>query len=166
MDIQTISVVIAAASVVIGVVTWVIQIREGNKMNQARLLMQINNLLREEKFQNYLLDIRLREWEDFDDYLEKYHNREAIAKNNYVTSFFANVGVLVYNKLLDPKLVHDTIGTFLFNLIGKNWPFIQEYRERFNRPELYWHIEYLYNEMMKIYVQTYGHEYDPQLLFR
>ncbi len=135
-------------------------------MNQARLLMQINNLLREEKFQNYLIDIRLREWEDFDDYMEKYHNQEAIAKNNYVTSFFSNVGVLVYYKLLDPKLVHDTIGSFLFNLVGKNLQFIEEFRARANRPELYWYIEYLYNEMMRIYVEKYGHEYEPQILLR
>jgi len=163
VDYQTIGVLVAATSVVIGMVTWIIQNRESNITNQARLLMQINNHLREEKFQNYLVDIRLWEWEDLDDYFEKYvRNPEALAKYNYVSSFFEGVGVLVYNKLLDAKLVHDLMATDLFNLAGKFEPLGKEIRVRTNRPEMWKYTEYLYQEMMKVYVKEYGHEYDPE----
>jgi hypothetical protein len=164
VDYQTIGVLIAAASVVIGVVTWVIQNRERNKMNQALLLMDMNNHLRDEKFQDYLVDLRLWEWEDYDEYVEKYiKNPEALAKHNYVISFFEGVGVLVYNKLLNPKQVHDLMATYLFNLFGNQFiTFLKDFRVRAHRPEVWKHSEYLYHELMKIYVKEHGHEYAPQ----
>jgi hypothetical protein len=41
VDVQTISVVIAAASVVFGMIAWVLQNRENKEINQTRLFMQI-----------------------------------------------------------------------------------------------------------------------------
>lgn len=90
--------------------------------------------------------------------MEKYVKKpEALAKTNYVFSFFESVGVLVYRKLLDPQLVYDLMATYVFNTYGKGLPLRKEFRVRANRPEIWKHSEYLYHEMMKIYVQEYGH---------
>ena len=169
VDAQTISIIFAGVSIGVAAIYYTLTLRNTQRAQklqletrQAQLFMQINNHLREEKFQKYLVDLRLWEWEDLDDYLEKYMNPEALAKMNYVGSFFECVGVLVYNRLLEPKLVYDLMATYVFNTYGKSLPLLKEFRVRVNRPEIWKHAEYLYHEMMKIYVQEYGHEYEPQ----
>jgi len=162
LTLQTMSIVISSLGMIIALTYYALQIRNQNTTRQAQLLMQINNQLREEKFQNYLVEMRLWEAEDYDDMMEKYLNPEAQAKQNYVTSFFEGVGLLVERKLLDPKLVYDLMATYLFNYWNKAGKFLEEFRVRANRPEVWKKTENLYKLMMKMYEEEYGHEYAPK----
>lgn len=155
---------------VVGVIIAIQQLRDIKQTReteletrQAQLFMQIYNSLREEKFQNYLMELRQWKAKDYDEMMEKYgKNPDAIAKMNYVTSFFEGVGVLVEEGLLDIKLVYNLISTFLFNYWLSMPPeFFKEFRIRANRPKVWSHTELLYNKMMELYIEEVGHEYSP-----
>jgi len=131
---------------------------------QAQLLIQIYNHLLEDKFQTQYIDLLFRyEWEDYDDYREKFgDDMEFRAKLNYVCSFFEGVGVLVYRNLLDPQLVDDLMSSYVFQVWEKMGPIIKETQIRRNRPEFYDKFEYLYDETMKIYVREHGRRFSSK----
>ncbi|MCW4050176.1 MAG: DUF4760 domain-containing protein [Candidatus Bathyarchaeota archaeon] len=130
---------------------------------QAQLLMQIYSHLREDKFNTHYTGLFRYEWEDYDDYREKFgDDLEFRAMMNYVCSFFEGVGVLVYRKFLDPQLVDDLMSSYVFRVWEKIGPYIKEARIRRNRPELWDKFEYLYDETMKIYVQEHGHRFSSK----
>jgi hypothetical protein len=151
----------------IGVVLALQQLRDIKETRQAQLFMQIYNHLRDEKFQNYLIE--LRQWDRITyDEIQEMHDKnpdlpEMMAKMNYVTSFFEGVGVLVDEGFLDIKLVFNLMATFLFNYWINMRPLVNEFRTRANRPEIWRHTEFLYQELMKLYVLEYGHEYSPDM---
>jgi len=77
MTLQTISVVIAAASVVIGVINSIYSSRIAEKQRQtqidsrqAQLFMQIYNQFTMEKYKQ-LIEVNSWEWKDYDDFTEK-----------------------------------------------------------------------------------------------
>jgi hypothetical protein len=113
MDMQTISVVIAAASVVIAAVTLTQQSREARRTRQDELFMSIYSRYREKEFMKYWLDIVSNgEWKDYDDYMGKYGwrvNLEAHSSFLDVAMFFQSVGVLLKRKRIDLILVDDLI---------------------------------------------------------
>lgn len=61
---QTLGVMIAAASVVIGVVTWIFQSREAKRINQARLFMQIYDRFNDPEFARAHTSVLQWEFED------------------------------------------------------------------------------------------------------
>ena len=54
------------------------------------------------------------------------------------------------------------MGTYLFKYWVKAGPFLEEFRVRANRPGVWKNTEKLYQIMMKMYKEDYGHEYAPQ----
>ena len=129
---------------------------------QAQLLMQLYAHLREDKFNTQFSELRKYELRDYDDYREKVDGDiEFRAMLNYVCSFFEGVGVLVHRNFLDPQLVDDLMSSYIFLTWEKIGPYIKEIRLRRNRPELWDKFEYLYEEVMKIYIQEHGHRFSP-----
>ena len=137
-------------------------LEQAAETRQAQLLMQLYAHLREDKFNTQYTGLFRYEWEDYDDYREKYgDDLEFRAMINSVCSFFEGVGVLVYRKFLDPQLVDDLMSSNIFRVWEKVGPYIKERRLRLNRPELFDKFEYLYEEVMKIYIQEHGHRFSP-----
>ena len=130
---------------------------------QAQLLMQIYNNLREDKFNTQYVELQRKyEFRDYDDFMEKLGDDvEFRAMINSVCGFFEGVGVLVYRNFLDPQLVDDLMSSYIFQTWEKIGPYIKERRLRINRPELWDKFEYLYEEIMKIYIQEHGHRFSP-----
>jgi hypothetical protein len=129
---------------------------------QAQLLMQIYAHLREDKFNTQYTELQRKyDFRDYD-YREKVDGDiEFRAMLNSVNGFFEGVGVLVYRKLLDPQLVDDLMSSYIFLTWEKIGPYIKETRLRRNRPELWDKFEYLYEEIMKIFIQEHGHRFSP-----
>jgi len=130
---------------------------------QAQLLMQLYAHLREDKFNTQYTELQRKyEFRDYDDFKEKLGDDiEFRAILNSVGTFFEGVGVLVYRNLLDPQLVDDLMSSYIFLTWEKIGPYIKEHRLRRNRPELFDKFEYLYEEIMKIYIQEHGHRFSP-----
>jgi hypothetical protein len=166
MDVQTISVVIAAVSVVIGVINSILSSRRAAQNDQlmletrqAQLFTQINSWWRTrdavKAYGNvrYVYSQEYLKTKDFDDFLSKYHinvDPEAYADQMTLWAFLEGIGVLVKRRLIDIDMVKDLLSErivwFWENLFAPN---IDQIRKLTDDPTQYDHIEYLYHEMKR-----------------
>jgi hypothetical protein len=160
VDVTEISVVVAAAGVLVGVVYYVLDMRNQSRMRhteietrQANLFMQIYAEYYNEDFLTDLNEV-LFSWnyKDFDDFWQKYGplaNPKAFAKFDAVGCYFKGIGVLLKKNLIDLNLVDELMGTSIRRFWEKFESYIKEFRVR-EWPRSMQGVEYLYNELKKI----------------
>jgi len=165
VDYQTIGVLIAAASVVIGVINSILVSRGEEKQQelmlknqeitletrQAELFMGLYNIYNDVEFVRYFTEItRNWEWKDYEDWQKKYGlktNIEAYSSWASVGNYFKGVGVLVQKKLIDISLVDELMSSLIFDYWEKSEHVIKEYRKQYRNPKAWEWVEYLYNEL-------------------
>jgi hypothetical protein len=145
MDIATISTVIAASSVVVGVVFAILQLRDLAKTRKTDLVMRLYSTFDSREFLEGFTKILTIEIKDFNDYLKKYGMAEA----SEVFLFFEEVGILYMMKLIDLNLVNRLLGDPILMTWEKGKPLVEGFREYFHNPGIFWQFEYLYNEIRK-----------------
>ena len=151
VDIQTLSVVIAAASVVVGVITFIMNSRKEAKMREDQQIIQ--------RFQGYgldytrsLIEIMRAEFDDEEDFNRKYGirvNPEFVSRWNYIFSTY-NIAGISMKKGADPDLIFQLYprGSSI-NLWEKYLPMTKRYRETTTNPLHGEHFEFLYKEARK-----------------
>jgi hypothetical protein len=152
VDIQTVSIAVASASVVVGVIYYSLQIRhqnlqiqQQNKIRQTDLVMKLYSQFNSLEFQKMWHNVLNREAKNYNEYNEKYGPAEMSA----VGMFFEGIGILLKRELIDIELVDD-----MFTMpINDTWLKIKdmtfEIRKIRNQPTILEWFEYLYNEMKK-----------------
>jgi hypothetical protein len=144
LDIPSISAIVAAAGVLVGVVLTVVELRNLVKQRQSDLLVRLFATVGSKDWLEAWMRIRDREISDYDDYKEKYGFVEA----NEVFVFFEMIGRLVKKGLIDIDLL-----PFAHGQVEATWekldPILEGSRKRFNEPRIGYGFEYLYNEMKK-----------------
>lgn len=156
-DFQTVSVVVAAIGVFIAAVNNIIQTRNANRTRQAQLFMQIYDHYNDIDFQRNHFYIMNLEWEDFNDYWEKYGpytNPETNAIIASYAGFFEGIGVLVKRKLIDSTLVDDLMSGNITSYWEKMRPLVKQIRINLNWPQAFEWTEYLYNKIKKTSTNT------------
>jgi hypothetical protein len=158
MDIATISTVIAAISVVVGVLFAILQMRDAAKNRKTGLIIQLNPSLRVSH--NEMTDAESKllslEYEDYDDFKKKYGDLmsegEARKAISVMGGWFEGMGFLLHRQLLDIGIVDYVTGGVegVKMLWDKMNPILEGYRKEYNLPKapLPW-SEYLYNELQK-----------------
>ncbi|MHA1939540.1 MAG: DUF4760 domain-containing protein [Candidatus Thorarchaeota archaeon] len=148
-DFASVSIVIASASVVFGVILAIMQMRDQNKTRQAQLFMEIYEQFSRSGFLDWSFKVReafiSHEGEGSPEIWET--SRGNVLS---VLAYYEGVGVLVKRNLVDINLVADLISTpciFLWEAI-ESW--VMWRRELFERPQTWEWIEYLYHEIRKI----------------
>jgi hypothetical protein len=155
VDIQTVSIGIASASVVIGVVYYIFQIRHQTKVRQTDLIMRLYATLGSKEFVENDVSIFNQEVNDFQGFMLKYGSFPKFMESpEYVpymmdSEFFEGVGILLRRKLVDIELVDDLFSSPIITIWEKTLPMTKALREYFKRPQLAEWFEYLYNEMKK-----------------
>jgi len=152
VDVQTVSITIASASVTLAAIYYMWQIRHQNKVRQTDLLMRLYSALYSEEFTEALTRFLTADFKNYDDFVEKYgpsipsDNPVQIAYQ-MVMSYFEAVGELLHKKLIDIKTVEDLFHVQLY--WEKVEPLMKDIRKQLNSPKLFEWFEYLYNEMKK-----------------
>jgi hypothetical protein len=162
VDIQTVSVVIASASVVAGIIYYSLQLRhqnrqmeQQNKIRQADLAIRINPWLNISgaEFQQMTLKFAAVEYKDYNDFVKKYgsltSDSPASMAFHAVSNYFEGVGVLLKRKLVDVDIVRDYWGESVVYSWKRVEPLIKGWRKQFNMPRAWEPFEYLYNEFKK-----------------
>jgi hypothetical protein len=156
VDIQTVSVGIASASIVIGVVYYILQIQHQKRMRQTDLLMRIYSTFGSEEFWTALTRTFNLDFKDYDEFVKKYYSTTTgfvdspeIIGMSIVNVMFEEIGVLLNRKLIDLGLVDDLFGYVAIPLWEKIRPAIEGMRKQFQSPRSLQQFEYLYNEMKK-----------------
>jgi len=159
VDIQTISIVIASASVVAGVIYYSLQIRhqnlqiqQQNKIRQTDLVTKLSyDISTNKEFLEALVDTYEVEFKDYDDFVKRYG--KPISRNQVPMSFmmmgnfFEQIGVLFRNGLIDASLISQL---FPIDIVWEKMkPLVEGMRKEYHQPELFEWFEYLYNEMKK-----------------
>ena len=145
MDIASISTVVAAGGVIVGVFFAILELRNITKTRQTDLVMRLYSTFDSREFLEGFMKIMTIEIKDFNDYLKKYGWTEA----SEVFLFFEEVGILYMMKLIDINLVIRLLGEPILMTWEKGKPLVEGFREYFHNPEIFWQFEYLYNEMKK-----------------
>ena len=100
LDIPSISIVIAATSVVVGVIFAVLQLRNAMKQRRTEILMNLYSNFGSAEFANALEKISAKESKDFREY-----TREGLTELIQVSSVFEGLGFLLHRKLIDKDIV-------------------------------------------------------------
>ncbi len=142
VDVQTISIAVASASVVAGVFYYAFQIRQQTKIRQTDFIMRIGSTFVSKDLLQSFATLNKIEYRDFEDFEGKCY-----LEARQVASFCENLGVLVKRKLVDIGLIADIYA--VDEMWQKLKPWIEEARKRADNPKLYEWFEYLCNEMKK-----------------
>jgi hypothetical protein len=150
-DIQTVSILLASASVVAGVVYYAIQLRHETMIRQTDLIMRLQSDWRNREFRDSIVAVMNLKLKDYDKFAKKYppwegmDNPEARAVRD-VGLFFDLIGVLLSRKLIDIEMVDDLFSFYIKTVWEKMQPIVEDRRKAIDPTYRKW-FEYLYNEM-------------------
>ena len=152
VDISTVSIVVASASVVAGVVYYALQIRHQIKQRQTDLVMRLYATFSSTEFQDAWAKVRERA-SDFEsiDVIDVYEfdKKVGLREFNQVCVFYEGIGILLQRKLVDTRMIEDLFGGAVARAWEKVKTGVIKARQQLNDPTIYYYFEYLYNEMKK-----------------
>ena len=145
LDIPSISAIVAAVGVLIGVILTVLEVRNLVETRQTDLVIRLYSTFGSEELQDAWEKTQTREYRDFNSYRSEYGLREV----NEVGWFFEGVGVLLHRRLIDIGLVDDLFSSPVKRAWEKLKPIAEGERNQTQRPQIWEWFEYLYYEMKK-----------------
>jgi len=143
---QTVSIAIASAGVLVAAIYYILQIRNQSKMRQMDFIMRIPSSFISREVFEALATVRKTEFKNYDDFEEK-----CGIEANQMSAICEDLGLLVKRKVIDISLVAERYNANA--VYQKLRPWIEESRRRTNNPKLYEWFEYLANEEKKYYQQ-------------
>jgi hypothetical protein len=160
VDVQTVGVLIATASVTVGAAYYMLTLRATQRSmkntletRQVQMFMNIYSQFWGREFQSQWNQMMDWEYRDLDEFMAKYGhtaNPEAWTTLTSVCNFFEGIGVLIYRGYIDRTLVDDLTSGFVLRLWDKIKPIAYEYRKRNNWPQAFEWVEYLHDEIRAI----------------
>ena len=151
MDIASISAVVAAISVVVGVIFAIFQMRDAAKARHTGLIIQLNPALKvtmSEVIESYSKIMNL-EFKDYKEYQENYGDPLSDTALHLTTGYNDGFGFLLYKRLIDIETIEYILSGSTIGLWEKLKPITEGMRKHYNLPELSKWFEYLYNELKK-----------------
>ena len=158
LTIQTIGIIIAALSVIIGVINNILTSRQSNRTRQTQLFMDLYSYLRSKEFVKDSRELSSWKWNTFEDFRSKYGARADKEANSLFVStsnFFDGVGVLVKRNEIDPRLVENLMSAWIIWFWEKFGDIIKEYR-KVRYPQYLEFVEYLYNKIKPLADKDYS----------
>jgi hypothetical protein len=154
LDIPSISAIVAAIGVLVGVVLTVLELRHLVKQRQTDLILRLSPVsglsYRELRGAGNIL--MTLEYKDYNDFVKRYGSffsgkpePEAIAM---LCNYMEIIGILQKRKLLSSEIVRDFFGDMAYGET-KIMPLIEGFRKEANMPDMYEFCEYLFGEMKK-----------------
>jgi len=143
VDIQTVSIAIASAGVLVAATYYVLQIRHQTKLRQTDLVMRLYSTFGSKEFQDAWTRIESIEFKNYDEYVKKYGSGDYVQ----CATFFEGIGVLLQNRLIDINLVDALFGVPLKYMYERMKPIIEGNKQQFHNQRVFEYFEYLYNEM-------------------
>jgi hypothetical protein len=144
VDVTTVSAVIAAISVVVGVIVTTIQISHMAKTRRTEVVMRLY-----EQFQSTEMleavdrSSNLDKFENFDQFKKEY----GLLDVERIGAFFEGIGALLEQDLIDIELLDDLLGPAMERAWESTKPVIYAMRESLGNPYIFTHFEYLANRI-------------------
>ena len=161
----------------VGIIYYIMTLQNTRKNQQMQLETRQTQLFRDfykldesAEFGQIVMEM-IYEWEfdDYDDYVKNFSpisgNLETYSKGVSVFIHYDGLGVQAKKGRLDLDDVYDLYSTRLIPLWEKWAATIYEARRRGNAPQVYEHIEWVYNELKKIEAER-GHGFSVDTVFK
>ncbi|MFX0107976.1 MAG: hypothetical protein ACFE7R_06820 [Candidatus Hodarchaeota archaeon] len=145
VDLTSISALLAAIGVLVGVVFATLQLRTLARDRKTALLIGLFSTISSREWLEAWEKFRDRETLDYDKYREKY----GMVELNQVSMFFLELGALLHRKLIDIELIGGLFRPHVKMVWEKVKPSVEDSRRRAKDPTFWIELEYLYNEMQK-----------------
>ena len=150
VDIQTVSIAIASAGVLVAAAYYVLQIRHQTKLRQTDLIMRLHSYSCSKEGMEAYQRMMSIEFDDYDDFVKKYGSRTAVGPEQtpvlMIGQFMEGIGVLLHKRLIDVETIRE-----LFPVLAawrKLQPLVIGIRKQEGYSAYEW-FEYAYNEVKK-----------------
>jgi len=118
LDIPSISAIIAATGVIVGVVLAYLEVRNLVKARQVELFMNLYDHYNDTEFvKNWVTTVFQMDWKNYDDRHKKYGpegDLEVYSSWHAIGNYYNDICILVSKKLIDIDLAQDLISRGLF----------------------------------------------------
>jgi len=145
LDIASVSALVAAIGVIVGIILTIKQLRNLVKQRQTDLVMRLHSRFGTREFIDAWEKILTREFDDYNKYVKKY----GLSDVAIVGSFFEGIGVLLHRRLIDIDLVGELFRESSKMTWERTRPIVEGQRKQYDEPKWGEWWEYLYNEMQK-----------------
>ncbi len=157
LDPQTISIMIAATSVVVGVIFSITSIfmsaRNAARSRQATIFMKFHEVVSAKDFlEEFQQVVGVWQWPDAKDYMTRYGpatNPEAYGSFVRISTQFDSIGTLLKNKLTDLAFMPRGIAIMVTSFWDRYRPIAAELEKQWGNTNVFGEIEYLYGEIKK-----------------
>jgi len=153
VDIQTIGVILTAASVTVAAIYYITTIGINQRNSRISLTHSIMQTMLSEESQRRWIELMNMEWNDYDDFENKYGsdvNPDNFAKRMSVWLSYDMLGHLLKKNIADAETFYISGGTVAIFMWEKYKPILYEHRRRYVGADTYSGLEYLAQEMLKI----------------
>jgi len=154
VDIQTVSIMLASASVIAGVVYYALQIRHQTRIRKTDFVMKLYSMINADEFLDAVRKVASLQIKDYEDYVKQYGSvlSESPMHKAFSTTcnFYETIGTLLLRNQIDINLVYDVIGSRIIKMMfEKLKPIVYGARKEFDEPSAYAGFEYLHNELLR-----------------
>jgi hypothetical protein len=151
LDIQTISVVIASASVIGSAVYYMIETRHQRRIRQTESIIQLSPWFNMDakEIQEAISNVCSTEYTDYKDYLTKYDGKPEQIALKLLGNYFEGVGLLVYMKLVEIDIVFNFWGDVAESVWDENEELIKGMRNDTGTEFTFQYWEFLVKEFKK-----------------
>ena len=151
LDIQTISVVIASASVIGSAVYYLIETRHERRTRQTESIIRLSPWfsLSAKEIQEAISYVCSAEYTDYEDYLAKYSGKPQQISLKLLGNYFEGIGLLVHKKLVELDIVFNFWGDVAESIWDGNEELINGMRKDSGTPFTFQYWEFLVKEFKK-----------------
>jgi len=150
---QSISYMAGALGVCIAAVYYIFNMRAAERNRKIQLNTNIAEKLSTKEWQADFMQLMNYSWSDVDDFMNKYDssvNPESHDLRWMVWQTYDNIGYLLREGLVDPRLLFNSQGVWSIMLWGHFKPIMDHYRKTEMGPRWMENFEYMAGEMWKI----------------
>jgi len=144
VDLTSISAILAAIGVFVGVVFAILQLRDLVKTRQTDLVMRLYSIFGSKEFLREFTRIWKTKYENYEDFVKK---EDLFAPE--AGMFFEGLGVLLHRKLIDIGLVDDLFSGPINMFWERSKPIAEDARRQLDQPQYGEWFEYLYTELQR-----------------
>ena len=151
IDIPSISVIIASASVIGSAVYYMIETKHQRRTRQTESIIRLSPWfsLDAKEIQEAISNVCSTDYTDYKDYLTKYNGKPEQKSLKLLGNYFEGVGLLVYMKLVEIDTVFNFWGDIAESIWDDNEELINGMRKDTGTPFTFQYWEFLVKEFKK-----------------
>lgn len=150
VDVQSVSIIVAALSVVLGVAYNMYNLRVQTKSRHAQIYISLWQRLNSLEMMHALTYLNKLKVESYDEWRKANETDQVYSDSqDYIFTTFEAIGTFVHEDLLDLRVVLRDCGGIIPRFWKRYGAFIKEHRNRRNSPRYYIEFEWLYEKTVE-----------------